>query len=57
MKCNIDWCWAETRSGAVAAAIGSTLLRSLGINRPMQYASSGATRSAFSPLLKMRLAN
>src|SRR3954454_15240942 len=27
-KCSSDWCLAETRAGAVTAAIGSTLLRS-----------------------------
>src|SRR5215217_6359519 len=27
MKCSSDRCWAETRAGAVTAAIGSTLLR------------------------------
>src|SRR5215467_4676694 len=32
MKCNIDRCWAETRSGAAIAAIGDTLLRSPGSN-------------------------
>ena len=31
-----DWCLAETRAGAVIAAIGSTLLRSPGINKPRQ---------------------
>ena len=35
-KCSIDWCWAAVRSGAVRAAIGSTLLRSAGINSPVQ---------------------
>ena len=35
MKCNIDF-GAETRSGAVTAAIGSTLLCSQGSNSPVQ---------------------
>jgi hypothetical protein len=35
-KCNSDWCWAETREGAVTAASGSTLLRSAGVRSPMQ---------------------
>ena len=43
-KCSIDWCRGEARlrhdaavrSGAVMAAIGSTLLRSAGINSPVQ---------------------
>ena len=35
-KCSNDWCLAETRAGAVTAAIGSTLLRSPGINNPKQ---------------------
>jgi hypothetical protein len=35
-KCNSDWCCAAVRSGAVTAAIGSTLLRSQGIIRPRQ---------------------
>jgi hypothetical protein len=35
-KCSNDWCLAETRAGAVTAAIGSTLLRSPGINKPRQ---------------------
>ena len=36
MKCSNDWCWAAARPGAVNAAIGSTLLRSHGIIKPMQ---------------------
>jgi hypothetical protein len=35
-KCSSDWCWAAVRSGAVMAAIGSTLLRSAGISSPVQ---------------------
>ena len=35
-KCSSDWCWAAVRSGAVTAAIGSTLLRSPGSIRPRQ---------------------
>jgi len=35
-KCSSDWCWAETRAGAVIAAIGSTLLRSTGSSKPRQ---------------------
>jgi hypothetical protein len=35
-KCSNDWCWAETRAGAVTAAIGSTLLRSPGSSKPRQ---------------------
>jgi hypothetical protein len=35
-KCRSDWCCAATRAGAVTAAIGSTLLRSHGIIRPVQ---------------------
>jgi hypothetical protein len=30
------WCFAETREGATTAAIGSTLLRSPGIGKPIQ---------------------
>ena len=46
-KCNSDWCWAETREGAVTAASGSTLLRSAGVRSPMQSSLSGLTRSAW----------
>jgi hypothetical protein len=35
-KCSSDWCCAAVRSGAVIAAIGSTLLRSHGIIKPRQ---------------------
>jgi hypothetical protein len=35
-KCSSDWCLAETRAGAVTAAIGSTLLRSPGSSKPRQ---------------------
>jgi hypothetical protein len=35
-KCKSDWCCAAVRSGAVIAAIGSTLLRSAGISSPVQ---------------------
>ena len=35
-KCNSDWCCAAVRSGAVTAAIGSTLLRSQGSISPRQ---------------------
>jgi hypothetical protein len=35
-KCSSDWCCAAVRSGAVTAAIGSTLLRSHGIIKPRQ---------------------
>jgi hypothetical protein len=31
-----DWCFAATCAGAVTAAIGSTLLRAIGINSPKQ---------------------
>jgi hypothetical protein len=35
-KCSSDWCCAAVRSGAVSAAIGSTLFLSAGISRPVQ---------------------
>ncbi len=35
-KCSSDWCWADTRVGAVTAAIGSTLLRSPSISSSRQ---------------------
>jgi hypothetical protein len=35
-NCKSDWCCAAVRSGAVTAAIGSTLLRSHGSIRPTQ---------------------
>jgi hypothetical protein len=35
-KCSKHWCCAETRPGAVRAAIGSTLLRSPGTTSPVQ---------------------
>jgi hypothetical protein len=36
IKCINDWCCAETRPGAVAAASGSMLLRSNGSISPVQ---------------------
>jgi hypothetical protein len=35
-RCRSDGCLAATRAGATIAAIGSTLLRSPGVNKPMQ---------------------
>ena len=36
MKCNSDWCAAEARAGDTIDTIGSTLLRSQGISKPVQ---------------------
>jgi hypothetical protein len=45
-KCKSDWCSAAVRSGRKRAAIGSTLLRSPGNSKPVQYERNGPTRSA-----------
>src|SRR5262245_45975113 len=41
-----DWCMRCTLLGANLAAIGSTLLRSPGSKRPLQYDFNGSIRSA-----------
>src|SRR5215472_9180838 len=41
-----DWCIRCTLLGANLAAIGSTLLRSPGSKRPLQYDFNGSIRSA-----------
>ena len=47
MKCNSDRCWAETRIGAVTAAIRSTLLRSQASSKPELLLSHRGPRRAF----------
>src|SRR3954453_8882169 len=42
----IDWGLACTRSGAIRAAIGSTLLRSPGSSSPLEQARAGSARRA-----------
>ena len=46
-KCSNDCCPAGTRDGATRAAIGSTRLRSPGIDRPVQWSFSGRARSTW----------
>jgi hypothetical protein len=59
-KCSNDWCWAAVRSGAVTAAIGSTLLRLPGMTSPTRRSPSCHTtlrrriNSATMPLPRCR---